>query len=307
MSKLAMTLKILRHPASLYLLCLVAASIIVPIVLHQTYSEPNILNRNSPPFWDSKTGKGLFGTDEFGNDVLLQIIKGARFSIGISVSVTLVASLFGTAVGVGAAMLNRMAGSVVMRIVDGFMSFPGLLIAVVILYLFGPGFWKIIGTLAFLVWPAYARVAFSDGLRIRESPYVTAARVSGIPGRRIASHYVFPGVVKPVAALAAVSIGGVMLAESSLSFLGLGIQPPGVSWGLMIAEGRSYFPGAWWSTLFPGLAIAFTAVALNSWAAWTGRIVDPLARAASRGAMLRPLFSVDRELEIATSLPSEPR
>jgi peptide/nickel transport system permease protein len=224
------------------------------------------------------------GTDEFGNDTFLQLIKAARFSIGISVSVTVLASVFGTFVGVSAAMVNRAAASVMMRLVDGFMSFPGLLIAVVILYLFGPGVWKIIGTLAILVWPPYARVAYSDALRIRESLYVTAARVSGIAPRRIATHYVFPGVVRPILALAAVSIGGVMLAESGLSFLGLGIQPPGVSWGLMIAQGRNYFPEAWWSTLFPGVAIAITAISLNAWAAQIARVIDPLTRASTRAS-----------------------
>jgi peptide/nickel transport system permease protein len=278
----------LKHPGAVLLLAIVVASVVAPEIVSERYADSDLYRRNLPPFWASSEGAGLLGTDAAGRDLLVQMLRGAKTSIFISVSVIVIAGLVGVTVGILAAMAKGTLGSLVMRWVDGFMSFPGLLTALVVLFILGPGVYKIIFVLALTTWPAYARVAYSDALQVRGTAFVLAARVSGIGGFRIARSYVLPAIVRPVTALAAVQVGGVILGESGLSFLGLGVQSPDVSLGLIISQGQAYFPSAWHSTLFPGLLIALTAASLNAWVAYVSRTLDPVAAAHARANTRRP-------------------
>jgi peptide/nickel transport system permease protein len=274
--------RIYQKPAAIFLVVLLVAVAASALLGNAESAALNLRMRNLPPAWASPDGTGFLGTDSLGRDLATRLGVAARSSILISFAVVVLAATIGTAVGLTAALSRRWIGVALMRTVDGLMSFPGLLLAIIVLFVLGPGMDKVIGTLSALIWPAYARVAFADALKVREEKHVAAARVSGVAPIRIALRYVLPGIVGPILALSSIQIGAVMLVESSLSFLGLGIQPPGVSWGLMIAEGRSYFPAAWHVTLFPGLMIALTAVSLNVTTAGLATRLDPIARSVER-------------------------
>jgi peptide/nickel transport system permease protein len=165
-----------------------------------------------------------------------------------------------------------------MRFTDIIMSFPSLLLAVVILYMFAPSVLNIVLVLAITRLPVYIRTTRAEVLELRERMFVSAARVMGASPVRIALRHVLPLVVPTLMTLATVEFAYVMLAESGLSFLGIGIQPPDVTWGLMVAQGRNYLGSAWWLAFFPGLAIMLTTLACNLLSSWLRIAADPLQR-----------------------------
>lgn len=299
--------RVYQKPAAVFLILLLAAVAASTFLGNAESAALNLRMRNLPPSWASADGFGFLGTDSLGRDLATRLAVAARSSILISFAVVVLAATIGTTVGLTAALSRRWIGVALMRTVDGLMSFPGLLLAIIVLFVLGPGMDKVIGTLAALIWPSYARVAFADALRVREERHVAAARVSGIAPMRIAVRYVLPGIVGPILALSSIQIGVVMLVESSLSFLGLGIQSPGVSWGLMIAEGRSYFPDAWHVTLFPGLMIALTAVSLNVTTAGLATRLDPIARSVERAGtgVVGTTDPTDGDDDLLPSLPHD--
>jgi len=166
----------------------------------------------------------------------------------------------------------------VMRAVDVQMGFPSLLLALVILYAAGSGFLNVVLVLAITRWMVYARVTRGLVLSLRSAPFVEAARAIGCTDRRIIVHHVLPNLLSPILVLATMEMSVMILTEASLDFLGLGIQPPETSWGLMLAQGREYFISAWWLVTFPGLAILLTALSFNLLAVWLRSVTDPVQR-----------------------------
>jgi len=207
--------------------------------------------------------KHLLGTDQFGRDILSRIIFGARFallvsSLSISVSLTL-----GTLIGMIAGYIGKVLDELTMRIMDMFMAFPYMLLAILIVTALGPGMWNTI--IAIGIWgvPIFARQARGATLNFRDSEFIQAARSIGAPDLRIIFLHLFPNIIPPIIVYAALYMGYAILMESALTFLGLGIQPPTPSWAEMIASGRNYITIAPHIATIPGLAIMFITLGLN--------------------------------------------
>lgn len=205
----------------------------------------------------------LLGTDPLGRDLLSRIIYGSRISIAVSVTAVLIAGSFGTLVGLLSGFYGGWTDRVIMRFVDMQLSFPFVVLALTIAAVLGPSLRNIIITLAISNWVIYARLVRGEVLGIKEQQYVQAAYTVGLPNWRIIGIHIFPNVVAPVIVLASLEVGRMIIAESAISFLGFGVQPPTAAWGNMLSEGRDYMTTAWWLTVFPGLAIVMTTLAVN--------------------------------------------
>lgn len=204
------------------------------------------------------------GTDVFGRDVLARLLQGGRISLGIGLAATLLGVGMGVVAGVVAGYTGGLLDSVVMRVADTLLAFPKLVLLVSLSALFGPSISLVIGTLALSQWPVGARLARGEVLALRQRPFVDAARALGFSRRRILLRHVLPNAMTPLLVVAPLSVGEAVVMEASLSFLGLGVQPPVASWGSMVAEGLSPLAeGAWWVSTFPGLALVLVVISFN--------------------------------------------
>jgi peptide/nickel transport system permease protein len=210
--------------------------------------------------------------------MLARLILASRNTLTIAAAAVALSLVVGGALGLLAGYARGWIGDLVLRLTDIVMSFPSLLMAVVILYMFEPSVLNVVLVLAITRLPVYIRTTRAEVLELKQRLFVSAARVMGASPLRIALRHVLPMVVPTLMTIATVEFAYVMLAESGLSFLGIGIQPPEVSWGLMVAQGRNYLGSAWWLAFFPGLAIMLTTLAINLFASWLRIVMDPLQR-----------------------------
>jgi peptide/nickel transport system permease protein len=242
-------------------------------------TQQSLRMRNSPPLVSPETGPmHLFGTDTLGRDIFSRIIHSARVSLLVAFCGVLVSGCLGVALGVTAGTLRGRVDDLIMRLADLQLGFPFLMLALLVLYALGPSLANIILIFAIVRWPVYARVARSLAMSLREAPYVEAARSLGATNSWIIRKHILPNMSSPLIVLATMEVAKLILAEATLSFLGLGIQPPDSSWGLMVAAGRDYVSLAWWLVAFPGLAIFLTALSANLLAAWLRAVSDPVQR-----------------------------
>ncbi len=233
----------------------------------------------TPPFWqEGGTTKYLLGTDYLGRDELSRIIGGAAISLEVGFIVVFVAGVIGTFMALVSGYLGGWWDHVLMRIVDIKMSLPYLLIAIVLAGVLGPSKNNIIIILSILGWSGYARVMRSEVLRIKEADFIRLATVAGASKMRIMLVHIFPNTVNTLIILATLQLGGVILTESSLSFLGLGVPPPDPAWGSMLAEGRNYMTSAWWLAFWPGMTILLVVLASNLMGDWLRVRLDPKFR-----------------------------
>lgn len=212
---------------------------------------------------ESPTIKHLLGTDEFGRDVLSRIINGTRISMAVSLSSVLVGSVIGTFVGLTAGYYGGKYDSLVMRTCDVMFAFPGILQAIAIIAILGPGLQNVVVAIAIYTIPVFIRIVRGSTLTLKHMMYIEAARAVGIPDRLIIFKHIFPGVFSIALVYFTMRIGSAILIAASLSFLGLGAQPPLPEWGAMLSSGRQYLMSAPHVALFPGLAILITCLAFN--------------------------------------------
>lgn len=231
--------------------------------------------RNLPPFDFSFDWRLWLGADALGRPLMARLAEAALTSIGIALLTVLVSVVCGTVLGLVAGYFGGIAGAVIMRASDIVMGFPTLLVALVGLYIFGPSVTNLVIVLAITRMPSYIRVARAETLEVRERLFVDAARVFGGGPIWIIRNHILPIVAPTMLTLASVNVAMVMLFESGLSYLGLGVQPPAVSWGLMIAQGQGYLSSAWWLGFFPGLAVMLTTMSFNLLANWFRIVNDP--------------------------------
>jgi ABC-type dipeptide/oligopeptide/nickel transport system permease subunit len=274
--------------AAAYLMLLLIAAVFAPYVAPHDPTEQDLAHRLWPPAWTEKgTANHLLGTDQLGRDILSRMIHGSRISLVVGVFVVLVAGGVGTVVGLVSGFYGGRIDNVLMRLVDLQTAFPGLLVALAIITMIGPSVRNIIIVLSINGWMVYARMIRGTALGLRNSLFVDAARSIGARNGRIIFLHMLPNLASPLITLATLELARIILAEAVLSFLGMGIQPPASSWGLMINEGHPYITMAWWLVTFPGAAIALTVLSVNLVATWLRAISDPMQRQKQFGPRLR--------------------
>lgn len=220
----------------------------------------------------------LFGTDELGRDIFSRIIYGTRISLLASVFAVALAMLIGITLGAIAGALGGIVDDIIMRICDIFLSFPSLLLAIVIAAFAGPSLRNALIAIAISWWPWYARIVRGQAISLKERQFVKAARALGNVQSKIIFQHIVSNCMGPVIVQATMDLGGIILTLASLSFLGLGAQAPTPEWGLMINTSKTYFMNAWWYSVFPGLAIFVTVLAFNLIGDGLREIMDPRTR-----------------------------
>ncbi|TDD83819.1 ABC transporter permease [Actinomadura darangshiensis] len=236
----------------------VVAAVFAPLLAPDDPNAVTLARRLLPP-----GGGHLLGTDALGRDVLSRVIFGTRISLLVAAGAVLTGGVFGVAVGVIAGWRGGRIGAVIMRLVDVVLSVPFFLLAILVVAVLGPSLLNVVVCLALVRWPRYARVAHSATLQARGRGFVTAATATGAPAWWIVLRHVLPEVLPVAIVVGTLELGLMVIYEASLSFLGLGVQPPTASWGSILSDGQQYIASAWWLAAFPGIALFVLVLAAN--------------------------------------------
>jgi peptide/nickel transport system permease protein len=236
--------------------------------------------RFKPPFWQAGgSAQYLLGTDQLGRDVLSRLIFGARVSMVVGFTAVIFAGVLGTALGIISGYLGGWVDQVIMRLTDTWLAIPGLTFAIFLAAIVGPSMWNIVIILGAVYWTRYARVVRGEVLSLKEREFVRLAIVAGCSKRTIMLRHILPNVVNSAIVLGTLMLGVVIIAEASLSFLGVGVPPPQPAWGLMLSDGKQgLMVGYWWLTVFPGLCIMLMVLSANLLGDWLRVKLDPQLR-----------------------------
>jgi ABC-type dipeptide/oligopeptide/nickel transport system permease subunit len=246
------------------LLLIVAAAVFAPWIAPHDPLAVNIRHRLAAPVWmEGGNAQHLLGTDQVGRDLLSRMIFGGRVSLVVGVAAVLLSASIGVLLGLGAGYFGRRTDWTIMTLVNVMLTFPFVLLALAVIAVLGPSLGNMIIVLGVAGWPIYARVVRAETMAIREREFVLAGRALGMSHARIIFRQIVPNLTSPIVVIATLQVAQVIIAESFLSFLGLGIQPPTPAWGNMLGEGRLYMLNSWWIATFPGLAIFVTTLMIN--------------------------------------------
>lgn len=251
-----------RNPGSIIgviiLLTLILMAISAPLITHFNPIAITPEDRLLPP-----SAVHLMGTDNFGRDTFTRVVFGGRISLSVGIISVFVALLFGVPMGLISGYYGGKLDSVIMRVVDVMLAFPGILLALVIIAILGPSIFNVMIAVGISAIPTYARVTRSSVLKTKEEMFIYAAILMGCKTRRIILSHILPNILGPVVVISTLGIGGAIISGSALSFLGLGATAPTPEWGLLLSDGRNYLAQAWWITTFPGMAIMITVLSIN--------------------------------------------
>jgi peptide/nickel transport system permease protein len=262
-----------------FLALLVLAAIFAPLITSQDPLRQSLSMRNRPPAWIAGGSSAHpFGTDNLGYDIFSRLLYGARISLGIGLIAAIIGALLGTALGLIAGFFRGPVEWVIMLAVDAQLATPFLVIAIAAIAAFGKGLPILIVLAGISGWMGFARACRSSVLSLRERDFVAAARALGATDGRIVLRHILPNIWSIILVIATIDLRRVILFEASLSFLGLGVQPPQPSWGSMIDKGREYLGTAWWISIFPGLALMLTILAVSLIGDWLRDALDPTLR-----------------------------
>lgn len=274
------TRKLLRSPTGVFGVTTVVVFILVAIlsswIVPHDPLDQDLSRRLMPPFW--LTGGDVsypLGTDAVGRDILSRIIMGSRISLLVGFSAVAAGLLIGVILGLLAGFHAGRTDSVIMRVADVQLAFPSLILAIAVMAILGQGLGNIILVLALTGWVQYARIVRSRVLSLREADFVLACRAIGVPDRRIMFRHILPNVVSPIVVVASFALPQAILAEASLSFLGIGVPLPTPTWGNMLSEAQNYVATAWWLSVWPGLAIMICLLGINLLGDWVRDTFDP--------------------------------
>jgi len=252
---------------------LVAMALAAPLLAHAEPSAQELTRRLRPPsatFW--------FGTDELGRDIYSRVLYGARITLGIVALVVVIVAPIGLLVGCLAGYIGGVVDTVLMRVTDIFLAFPRLILALAFVSALGPGIENAVIAISLTTWPPYARIARAETLLLRESDFISAARLLGAGSLRIVFLHVMPLCLASVIVRVTLDMAGIILTAAGLGFLGLGAQPPSPEWGAMISAGRKFVLDQWWVAAFPGLAICVVSLGFNLLGDGLRDVLDPKQR-----------------------------
>jgi peptide/nickel transport system permease protein len=260
----------------LVVIAAVALAVFAPVLAPADPIKNSLIDRLTPPMWlAGGAAKHPLGTDTLGRDVASRLLYGARVSLVVGFSAVVVAGLLGVALGLVSGWYRGRLDDLVMRLGDVQLAFPVLVLAVAVLAVLGASLTNLIVVLGVTGWITYARIVRGEVLTLREREFVMAARALGAADGWILWRHLLPNVLPPITVVATFSVARTIIAEASLSFLGLGIPAPEPSWGAMLDEGRNYITTAWWLALFPGVAILLLVLGINLVGDWLRDVLDP--------------------------------
>jgi peptide/nickel transport system permease protein len=246
------------------LLLIIATAVLAPLIAPHDPLAVDIRHRLSPPAWmEHGTAEHLLGTDQVGRDLLARMIYGGRVSLVVGVASVIISATIGVLLGLGAGYFGGNTDWTIMTVINVMLTFPFVLLALAVIAVLGPSLVNMIFVLGVAGWPIYARVVRAETLAIREREFVLAGRALGMSHPRLAFRQILPNLVSTIVVIATLQVAQVIILESFLSFLGLGVQPPTPAWGNMLGEGRLYMLNSWWIATFPGLAIFVTTLVIN--------------------------------------------
>jgi peptide/nickel transport system permease protein len=250
--------------AAALMLVIVASALAAPFIAPHSPVALDIRHRLTPPAWmDGGAADHLLGTDQVGRDLFSRVIYGGRVSLLVGVAAVLVSSSIGVLLGLAAGYFGPRVDWTIMTMVNVMLTFPFVLLALAVIAVLGPSLVNMVIVLGVADWPLYARVIRVETLAIRERDFITAGKALGMSHARLIFRQILPNLVSIIIVIATLQVARVIILESFLSFLGLGVQPPTPAWGNMLGEGRVYMLNSWWIAAFPGLAIFVTTLAIN--------------------------------------------
>lgn len=259
--------------------CVFLIALLAPILAPHDPALINAADMLKPPFWmEGGSTTNLLGTDNLGRDILSRILYGSQVSLLVGITSVVVAGFIGVTVGLISGYFGGFIDNILMRLVDSFLAIPTILFSLVILSIFGPSVITLIVVLGATNWVNYARLVRGEVLTIKERDFVKAAHSIGVKNNKIITRHLLPNVISSFIVISTLSVATTIILEASLSFLGLGVQPPTISWGTILSDGRDYLATSWWLATFPGIAITITVLGIIFLGDWLRDVLDPRSK-----------------------------